>query len=62
MKLNEQGIKEKKQWEAAGYRLPEFDRQKMITAKKKRKSILDSFWRRKPFSRFSGQCGAEAFK
>lgn len=39
MKLNEQGIKEKKQWEAAGYRLPEFDRQKMITATKE-----NPFW------------------
>ncbi len=32
MKLDAEGLKERKQWESAGYALPQFDRKKMMDA------------------------------
>lgn len=32
MRLDEEGLQERKQWESAGYALPQFDRKKMIAA------------------------------
>lgn len=39
MKLNEEGLKNREQWERAGYSLPQFDRKKMIEATKE-----NPFW------------------
>lgn len=34
MQLNEQGLKNRQEWEAAGYRLPQYDREAMVTRTK----------------------------
>ena len=39
MKLNELGLKDKAMWEAKGYKLPQYDREKMIEATKE-----NPFW------------------
>lgn len=43
MKLTNEGLKNKSEWENKGYNLPKYDRE-IIEKKYKQKSLLDSFW------------------
>lgn len=49
MKLNNKGLENKNAWEAAGYALPQYDREAGCR-QNQTESILDSFRGRQPFS------------
>ena len=51
MELTKNGLENRQAWESAGYILPKFDREEVV---KKRKSILDTFWRRQYIPCISG--------
>ena len=61
MELSTLGLKDRAQWEAKGYQLPQFDRA-AVTEGNQRKSVLDSLWCRKYFPCISGKCNAEYLK
>ena len=61
MKLNNKGLENTSAWEAAGYALPQYDRE-AVAARTQTESILDSFRGRQHFPCLSGKCGTGSFK
>ena len=58
MKLEKKSLREAEEWKKAGYELPEYDLE-IIQANTKKKTNLDSFWRRKYFPCIYGSCSSK---
>ena len=56
MKLNNKGLENKNAWEAAGYALPQYDREAVAARTKQ-----NPFWIQH-FPCLSGKCGTGSFK